>query len=97
MSGPYRKLIEAIDKDVAKWSGMPLYTMLIASLPMLVYAIATGERPADASNAGLAAMLVLPVILGTLSWYRGAIYLWSQHKRIQELGAAEDDGRSNRP
>jgi hypothetical protein len=85
-----------MDKDVAKWSGMPFYTMLIASLPMLVYAIATGERPGDASKPGLAAMLLLPVVLGTLGWYRGALYLWSEHKRIQELGATEDRGRSNR-
>jgi hypothetical protein len=70
---------------------MPLATMLVASSPMVVYGISTGERPADASTPGLIAMLAPPVILGTLSLPRNAVYYWLQHKKIQELGAFEDE------
>jgi hypothetical protein len=88
-----RKLLDTVvafvDRDVARWDGNPLGTLAIACMPMILWAIVTGQRPGDASAIALSLMLAPPVLLGSLGVWRGWRYLWSEHQRIRALGAAE--------
>lgn len=83
-------VLAIIDRDVARWNGNPVGTIVIACLPMILWAIVTGERPGDASAVALALTLAPPVLLGSLGMWRAWLYVWSEHKRIRALGAAED-------
>jgi hypothetical protein len=85
-----KALLSFVDRDVARWNGHPLATVLIACMPMVLWAVLTGEAPTHASGIALSVMLTPPVVLGTIGVWRGCRYLWSEHKRMRALGASED-------
>lgn len=83
-------MLAVIDRDVARWGGNPLGTIIIACMPMILWAIVTGERPGDSSTIALTLMLTPPVLLGTVGVWRGWRHIWSEHKRTRALCAAEE-------
>lgn len=91
-----RRGLATIDRDVARWNGHPLGTIIVACLPMICWMVVTGNRPIDASTPTLIALLALPVMLGAIGLWRGGLYLWWKHKRVQALGAAEELERQRR-
>lgn len=85
-----QQTIAWIDRDVARWNGNPLATIIVSCIPMIVWGLVTGNKPADAPAPMLVLMLALPVILGSIGMWRAWLYVWAKHKRIQALGAAEE-------
>ncbi len=85
-----RQTIGWIDRDVARWDGNPLATVIVSCIPMIGWGIFTGDKPADAPAPLLMLMLAPPVVFGSIGIWRACLYLWAKHKRIQALGAAED-------
>ena len=88
-----RRVLQIIDRDVAPWSGTPLGTAVFAFLPMICWSALTGDRPAEAPALTLVALLILPLVLGTIGIWRGWLHLWSEHQRLQTLGTAEENER----
>lgn len=83
-------VIAWIDRDVARWNGNPLATVIVSCIPMVVWSLITGDKPADAPSHLFALMLAPTVIFGSLGMWRAWRYVWAEHKRIQMLGAAEE-------
>ena len=90
------RVLQIIDRDVARWSGTPLGTAGVAFIPMICWSVLTGDRPAEAPALTLVALLILPVLLGMIGIWRGWLYLWSEHQRLQALGTAEEKEQQRR-
>ena len=84
-----RQIISLIDRDVGRWNGTPLVTVIIGLAPMMIWAAVTGTRPGDAPHLILVMMLAPVAVLGGIGVWRGWVQLWSEHRRIRALGRAE--------
>ncbi|HEY9219433.1 MAG TPA: hypothetical protein VIO94_15405 [Phenylobacterium sp.] len=88
-----KRIIAWIDRDVARWNGNPLATMLLGCVPTIAWLSITRREFTDAP-ALVQALLVAPMVLfGGVGIWRGWLFIWSEHRRIQALGEAEDAER----
>ena len=81
-------LLAFIDRDVARWGGVPLAAYGIGCIPLLSWLLFVGV-PADAGVPVLSAMLAFAGLWLVLGTWRSGLFKWRELQRIRLLGKAE--------